>query len=237
MAQQGYESVDYIMDRLFRDYGFHEKDVNKSDVIEWITDVLRKLPMREVYTELGDACSSRPVYITITNFKGELPCDFVELIDVRVKDTVTGLSAATDSFFKSSKPNLLTSLSPRLKVDIKNPYIFVDFPEGEIEIAYYRTPLDDDNYPLIISDEYVLNTVLSYIAYRIAFKLAIRNEFPDNKKEELKGIYTGNLVSCRSYLNTPTFKQALNIIVHARGIHTRTSMNITNFKDFGEAGR
>ena len=237
MNNKGFESVDYIIDRLFRDYGFHEKDVHKSDIIEWVTDVLRKLPIKEVYFERGNGCDNRPVYITIENNRGILPCDFIELKDVRVKDTMRGLSAATDTFFQNNTNPRRTSISPKLEFKIRNPYIFVDFIEGEIELAYYCMPLDEDNYPLIIADEKVLETVVSYIAYRIAFKLAIKNEFPDNKKNEFKDIYSGNLLSCRSYLNTPTFKQALNILANSTGIHTRLDMANTNFKDFGEVGR
>ena len=237
MMNRGFESVDYVMDRLFRDYGFHEKDVHKSDVIEWITDILRKLPIKDVYFERGNGCDPRPVFVTITNYRGELPCDFIELKDVKVKDTQRGLDAATDTFLQNKTSSIITSISPKLRFQIRNPYIFVDFPEGVLELAYYCMPLDEEGYPLIIADERVLMTVVSYVAFRIAFKLAIRGEFPDNKKEELKGIYTGNLLSTTSYLNTPTFKQALNILANSTGIHTRTSMFNTNFKDFGEVGR
>lgn len=236
---RGFVTIDYILDRLYRDYGFPPEDVHKTDVAEWVTDVLRRLPIKEVYQEKGHNCGgSAPVYIDIDNYKGELPCDFFELIDLRIKDTTSGLDVGTDTFFKSSRPSFQSSNSDKIRYQIMSPYIYTDtFKEGQLEIVYLGMPTDNEGLPLVIDIEQVISTVMSFVAYRIAFKLSIQGRFVEQKKEELKDMYIGNMRSCPAYLRTPTFKQALNILAHSTGIHTRTNAFDTNFKDFGEIGR
>lgn len=235
---RGFQNVDYVISRLFRDYGFHEKDVFESDIAEWTTDCLMKLVIKEVYIERGTGCNNdSPVILSITNHKATLPCDFIELKDIRVVDTVQGLDSGTDNFFKRGNPNIVTSISTKLKYQIQKPYIFFDFTDQNVELAYYAMPLDNNNMPLIIDDEKVLSTIVSYCAYRIAFKLSIQGLFPKDERDNLRDIYVGNLRSTVSYLQTPTFKQALNILASITGIHTRLSMPTTNFKDFGEYSR
>ena len=86
--------------------------------------------------------------IEIDNYRGILPCDYYQVIQVRVIDSDHRMGAfrhSTDSFHMSTiKPE-----HGGLTYKIQGNCIFTSIENGTIEMSYMAMPLDDEGYPLI----------------------------------------------------------------------------------------
>jgi hypothetical protein len=86
--------------------------------------------------------------IDINDYRGILPCDYYQVIQVRIIDKDKRMGAfrySTDSFHMSDiKPE-----HGGLTYKIQGTCIFTSIEKGQIEMAYMAIPLDDEGYPLI----------------------------------------------------------------------------------------
>lgn len=86
--------------------------------------------------------------ITIKDYRGILPCDYYQMIQVRTvsgEGRVGAFRYSTDSFHTSStKPQ-----HGGLTYKVQGGCIITSIPNGEIEIAYEAMPIDEEGYPLI----------------------------------------------------------------------------------------
>lgn len=123
--------------------------------------------------------------IGIHDFRGLLPCDLINII--QVKDCATGicLRTMTDTFphalkehpHHGEKPipdNMREIYIPRGHRYKEEPafktqgrVIFTSFPEGRISISYRAIPVDDDGFPLLIDNEVYLAALEAYIKVQV----------------------------------------------------------------------
>lgn len=101
--------------------------------------------------------------VTITDHKGALPNDIVYIEQIRDMNSQQGMRVATDTFHSSENqhPDLL-----QLTYEIKRGIIFTSFPQGCVEIAYKRLPLDEDGYPLVMNEDKLKLAIEYYIMSR-----------------------------------------------------------------------
>ena len=128
--------------------------------------------------------------VDIKDFKGLLPCDLVQIIQVKDLDTGVCLRAMTDTFtpglrkkpsmnehpkdlLNNVKPPVDTYIPPlrvhteELSFKTQGRIIFTSFPKGQVEIAYKAIPVDEDGFPLLIDDETYLNALEAYIKVKV----------------------------------------------------------------------
>jgi hypothetical protein len=114
--------------------------------------------------------------VTIKEHKGVLPNDIVYMEQVRDLTTGTGMRIATDSFHASNnQPEELRELT----YEVKSGVIFTSFPEGCVEIAYKRLPVDEDGYPLIMNEEKLKMALEYYILHRYLEPLWMMGKISD----------------------------------------------------------
>ena len=107
MALNGlYVGLNEVLERVYRDYGF-EEDLDWNDAIVWAADALDLIGAPRAYmprvtdgsTDLGN---SNP--IQITNYRGDLPCDFHQHVQLREYNTKIPMIHNSDSFHAGGKP-------------------------------------------------------------------------------------------------------------------------------------
>lgn len=95
--------------------------------------------------------------IKIDNYRGVLPCDFYEIIQVRDSNNRIYRSS-TDSFHMSEHKD-----ATDLTYKIQGGVIFTSTKQEEIEIAYRAIAVDDEGYPLIPDNASFINALEAYI--------------------------------------------------------------------------
>lgn len=135
-----YISIKVILDNIL-DHPLL-KDVSLERAVNHTINFIRIVGCPRIYTEKTEI-------VPIENYRGLMPCDFDEVIQVRTKSE-DGISHktfrhTTDSFHMSEDKYT----SGELTYKIQGNVIFTSIKEGTIEVAYRAIPVDCDGYPLI----------------------------------------------------------------------------------------
>lgn len=192
-------SIKYIMDRLTR----HPllQDIPFEIVVDYAADFIKLVGMPPVFID-------KIAEIPIKEYRGELPCDFYEMIQVRPllpcgdKQNIA-FRYTTDSFHLSKHRPELTDWTYK----IQGRVIFTSIEEGTIEISYRAMPIDDDGYPMIPDNTSFTKALEAYIKkqwFTIQFDLGKINANIMNKADQDYAWYVGQ---CSSDLIRPTLDQ------------------------------
>ncbi len=173
-------SLETIIERVHRDYGF-TVDTDWVDIAEWIGSVIDLINAPMQYVDRITYGYDKP-YIEIVNSRGELPCDLVSITQTRMCDG-TPMRYSTDSFHRrmhsAQCPDLICGSDLTYKVN--DNYIFTNFKEGKIEMAYKAFPCDERGYPTIPDDEKFKQAATAYVAERVGLKLFMRGRLDERR--------------------------------------------------------
>lgn len=172
MLSGKYTTISRVLENIIRDNGY-TTEVSFSDAIEWAYRAMQLIGAPQIYIQKvtdGNIDLQHPKPIQIVNYRGELPCDLHKIIQVRDYCNRSSLTYSTYNFSLSGNMREATA-GNNLQYIINDNYIFTNFIEGQLEIAYWAFPVDDEGYPAIPDDERYLKAVESYIVERIDHKL------------------------------------------------------------------
>lgn len=185
MLNGKYVSLESIVERVYRDTGF-EIDIDWIDVAEWIGSVIDLINAPMQYIERITDDVDKP-YIEIVNGRGELPCDLIRIIQTQTCEGAP-VRYSTDSFHYASHVEGCRDLtcSGDLTYKLNNNYIFTNFKEGKIRMAYLAFPTDERGYPMVPDDEVFKQAATAYVAERIGFRLLMRSKIQAGAYQLLK---------------------------------------------------
>lgn len=182
MLSSRYVSCNMVFEKVFRDYPFKDR-VDWVDGIEWLGEAIGLIGSNaSFYNKVTGQDAITPT-IKIEDYKGELPCDLYKVISARDYCTKTEMRYASDVFHmgKHKDRDQNFDASSDYTYQLNNNYIFCNFEEGEVELAYIAFPIDDKGYPMIPDDEKFIRACSDYVAERIAHKMYLGGEFDKNK--------------------------------------------------------
>lgn len=164
-------SVKRVIEKVYRDYPF--TDIQWSDMIEWIAEAINLLGVAPSYI---DKVSKE---ITLTNGRGELPCDIIYIKGVRDYATQEVLIRSFDQFhvsnyYRCSDEQVSQTedyCHPINTYTTNDNFIFTSYDEGSLEISYKAIPTDDDGLPMIPDEDSYVRAMAAYIAERVATRL------------------------------------------------------------------
>lgn len=244
MLNHKYTTINRVLENVIRDTGFSE-EIDFVEALEWAYRAMELIGAPQIYIEKvtdGNKELGHSNPITIVDYKGEIPCDVHQIIQVREYYNRLSLREANTQFIYSTNVNNIVNNSD-LSYRINDGYIFTNFKEGVLEIAYYGFPLDESGYPAIPDDERYLKAVESYIAERIARRLWLQDKLATDKYRALEQDWLFYVKSAKSRAQMPTLdgmESLKNQIVrlidkpynHANQFETlgeRERLRITNF--------
>jgi len=222
MLNHKYTSIQRVLENIIRDTGFTE-EIEFVEAIEWAYRAMELIGAPQIYIEKvtdGNKELNHLDPIIIENYRAELPCDLHQIIQVRDYCNRGALRESTYTFQSTQNlPDVTNGLDNTYKID--NGWIFTNFKEGSLEIAYYAFPTDSEGYPAIPDDERYLLAVESFIISKIAKKLWLQDKISKDKYIELEKEWLFYVRSAKSRAQMPTidgmesFKnQVLRLITH-----------------------
>ena len=117
--------------------------------------------------------------IEIEDYRGVLPCDFNEIIQVRTHNTCDDnykvFRYSTDNFHMSENKQDSFDLTYKIQGNV----IFTSMKEGTIEIAYNAFAIDSEGYPLIPDNSTFIRALELYIkkqCFTVLFDLGQINQ-------------------------------------------------------------
>lgn len=144
-----------ILDRIMRHPML--RDIPFETAVEYTVDFISLLGTPALYEE-------KMAVVNIKEWRGQLPCDFVNMIQVRVasrngKGLVYRYSG--NSFHLSPDKSPLEGME--LTYKIQGLVIFTSTKDTDIEIAYRAFAVDDEGYPLLPDNASFLRGLENYI--------------------------------------------------------------------------
>jgi hypothetical protein len=144
-----YISINEILARVKR-HPFLE-NISFEKVVQYVVDFFHLVGIPKMFM---DKCE----VVDINDFRGLLPCDLVQINQIKDLFTKKCLRSMTDNF-NPHRHQERTELSFKTQGNI----LFVSFPKGKVEISYKALPVDKDGYPLLLNNPIFLNALELYI--------------------------------------------------------------------------
>jgi len=185
MLNGKFVSVERVIEGVYRDYAF-DTQLDWVDALEWIGECLDLIGVPATYIEKitdGKKELNHPCPILIEDYRGEIPCDVLHFKQAFYKgiksNTLIPMRRTTDSLhiakYKNNSPDL-NRIDSDYTYKLNNNYVFTSFKEGEVVIIYDANPTDSKGFPLIPDNVKYIKACKSYVASKLAFKLAIQNK-------------------------------------------------------------
>lgn len=199
-----YVSTKFVINKVYRDNEYGD-EVDWASCLEWVFEALNKIGSPVSYiNKFAD--------ITIADYKGSLPCDLFKLTSVKDKETGTSLRRSTHTYHED-----LICEDERhadcgdATYTINNYYIFTNFEEGTLRVAYKAFPTDDNGYPQIPDEDKVIEAVACYICMKIDWKLMRTGKLSERMYDRSEQKWFFYVNSAKNKLNMPDMDQMESI--------------------------
>ena len=220
IQEYNYISIKEIVSRLKR-HPFLE-NISFEKVVQYVLDFYQLVGLPRMFLDKVEV-------IDINDFKGLLPCDLVQINQIREHRTKVCLRSMTDNFY-NSKHQEKTELSFKTQGNI----LFVSFRKGKVEISYKSIPVDDDGYPMILNNPVFLKAVELYIKkeeFNILFDLS---QIPNVVLQNTNQQYAFTIGQLGSELTLPSVSEMESISRMWNTIVQRTTDFDSGFKHLGD---
>lgn len=101
--------------------------------------------------------TTKTAIVDINKYKGKLPCDYYDMIQVRECRGQKSLTYASSTF--KQEPGSLS-------YTVQNNYIFTDIEKCQLEISYYAILQDEDGFPMVPDNQNYYLALEYYIKLR-----------------------------------------------------------------------
>lgn len=139
-------TIDSVIGRILQDLGWTE-EIPEQDFIVWIIDALKHIGSYYQFKE-------KIATIEINNFKGELPCDFYQLISKTSNGTYDnfnkGLIVSGD--LDNVQEQINTHQFSNKDYNINLDHITTSYQTGNITIKYLAFPVCERGLPMVPDD-------------------------------------------------------------------------------------
>lgn len=215
----GYISIKQILDDILH----HPllKDVTPERAVNYAIHFIQLVGMPNAFLE-------KTAVIKIDNYRGELPCDFYEIIQVRDKNKRV-FRYATDSFHmsKNTKYHDLT-------YKLQGSCIFTSIKEGDIEVAYRAIAIDDEGYPLIPDNVSFIQALEAYIKKQHFTILFDQGKIQAGVLQNTQQEYAWYVGQCQNALIRPSLDQMQSITNMLNTLIPRVTEHDNSFSSLGD---
>lgn len=154
--------------------------------------------------------------INIENYRGCLPCDYYEMIQVRTykegENYPRVFKYASDSFhYSNKKENNESQNTWDLTYKLQNSTIYTSIKEGAIEIAYYSIKVDKEGYPMIPENSSFIQALELYIKKKVFTILFDQGKISPAVLQNTQQEYAWAVGQAQRDLTMPTIDQMESI--------------------------
>lgn len=148
MAEQ-YTNVRLVLDKLLR----HPllQDVSLEAAVDYTIDFMRIVGTPTIF-------ENKVVTLPVRYHRAPLPCDYYQMLGVRVADSKKTFHYASDVFHLSPDEDYAD-----FTYKIQGGFIITSLSEGDIEISYEAIVTDSDGFPVIPDNSSFIRALSAYI--------------------------------------------------------------------------
>jgi hypothetical protein len=213
--------------------------INLDDAVEWVGEAVELIGVPFQYIEKVE-------YVNIKEYKGKLPCDLLNLISVNghsgyIEDEsclgtleYMPMRYSTDTFHHRYCKNLSGGEGCSLTYKLNDDYIFPNFEEGAVAIAYHAMPTDERGFPLVADDVKFRRAATDYLKWKLAFIEFSKGKMPSGVYQiyDQEKCYSMGAAQTRGQM--PSIDMLESIKNNWLRLIPKINHHSTNFKGLGE---
>jgi hypothetical protein len=215
-----YVSIKEIVSRILR----HPllKDFSLEQAAQYVSDFIEINGFPDLFEDKEDT-------ITIHNYKGKLPCDCIQIN--QVKDLKTGrcFRAMQDTFFPN--PKTYKDGNEELAFKTQGNIIYISRKEREILLSYKSIPVDKDGYPLLIDNGIYLKALELFIKKELFLILFETGKISAAVIQNVQQDYAYRAGQLKSEFTIPNVSEMESIARMWTAMIPRTTSFDNGFKD------
>lgn len=175
MLNPGYTSIERVVENVIRDTGFTD-EISWPDIVEWVFIAQELINVPNAYVRrVTDGSDGNYPPIEIVNYRGELPCDYHRLIDIREYCNKLPVRYETGNFHTSNNMPMAIGVDS-ITITMNDNYIFTNIETGQLELEYWAFPTDENGLPMIPDDVFYIRAIEAYLTERIGRKMWIQGK-------------------------------------------------------------
>ena len=215
-----YISINEIVSRIKR----HPllETISFEKVLQYVIDFFRIVGLPKMFMDKTEV-------IDIVDYRGVLPCDLVQINQIRDCKTHICLRSMSDSFYPENNRD-----KSELSFKTQGNILFVSFKNGKVEISYKSMPVDKDGFPMLLDHSNFLKALELYIQkeeFEILFDLSqIPAVVLNNKQQQ----YAWSIGQLQSELTLPSVSEMETITRMWNTLLQRTTDFSSGFNHLGD---
>lgn len=156
VKEYNYVSVKEVLSRILR----HPllQDVTLEQAVQHTIDFLGVFGMPKLFED-------REETIHIEDFRGRLPCNCIQINQIKECKSGVCLRYMTDNFMPREHydKNVGYKVPQELTFKTQGQVLYTSFKTGDVSISYKSIPVDKDGFPLLIDNPVFLKALEAYI--------------------------------------------------------------------------
>lgn len=128
------------------------QDLSFEQIVSYTVDFIRIVGAPKIFEDKTDL-------IPVKDYRAVLPCNLVNIIQVKENCHDYCMRASTDTFHTSNHESNPFEYTFRTQGDI----LYTNLKEGVLEVAYRSIAVDGEGYPLIPEDPVIIRALETYI--------------------------------------------------------------------------
>ena len=199
-------------------------DLSMEAIVDYTVDFLQIVGLPTAFMESVGI-------VEINNYRGQLPEDFMEMVQVRTAtNPVIYYKYATDTFHKSG--NKVHSSPYSYK--IQGNYIFTSEKDITLEISYLAIETDESGIPVLPDNAKFIRALEAYIKYKHFTILFDCGKIAGQILEKADQEYCWAVGACQSDFNRLTTDKAETVLNLMNNIFSPSNLHHTGYASIGD---
>lgn len=199
-------------------------DLSMEAIVDYAVDFLQIVGLPTAFME-------KTAVVEIKNYRGELPNDYMEMIQVRTTtNPVVYYRYTSDTFHTSG--NRVHSAPYTYKV--QGDYIFTSEKDTTIEIAYLAIETDKCGLPVLPDNAKFIRAIEAYIKYKHFTVLFDCGKITGQILEKADQEYCWAVGACQSEFNRLTLDKAETVLNILNNIFSPTDLHSNGYANMGD---
>jgi hypothetical protein len=213
-----YTNIRQILDEVHR----HPlmRDVTLEQVVSYLVTFMGLFGFPDIYIDKEEK-------LEIKDYRTLLPCDCIEVIQVKDCKNNKCLRSMTDDFFTKEKE------AHEGTFKIQGTVLYTSIGQGELLMSYKAIPLDSEGSPMLINNPVFLKTFELYIKKEVFTILFDLNKINSNVLQTIQQQYAWAAGELQSEFTIPDYNQMESIKNSWCTLLQRTTEFKRGFRDLG----
>lgn len=134
------------------------QDVTLEQAVQYTIDFIGIFGTPKLYQDKEEA-------LHIENFRAKLPCNCIQINQIKECKTGVCLRSMTDNFMPREYYDRSAGyeIPQELSFKTQGQILYVSFKTGDVSVSYKAIPVDKDGFPLLIDNPVFLKALEAYI--------------------------------------------------------------------------